>query len=417
MTFPAVRQPSFVHATALSVGTSVLVVLLSYLFQIGAGRLLSPAEYSLTQSLLALYMLVSMPITPVLLVMTKQVARDSAQGAGATIRWRLRIALTWLAVVTLAGFFVIAGLGDRVAALLTGSDRVLATLFWLSLSLNIAQFVSHAALLGELRFATANLLQVTLMTLRLIVPLSLAAFGFAVRGIFLGMIFANGMMALLSWTVTTAGVPAANAPEKSRLPWRDVSGAIAASGAFALLTQVDLIYVNHSLPDEVRRGYGAVAMLAKTLVYLPAAAATVMFPMLEHERRKRDGGQVLVKALFVTALMTAIGAGLLISLPAKLIRLTFGEKYQGASHTMIMAVASMSPYSLFNVLIYHGIASDNGRVPAVCVALAAGVAAILATQPASLRLLQLTLCGAGSLGLLYAVLDLAVWRRNAGSLR
>ena len=377
------------HAAGWGVASTVATALLSYAFQILVARVMSPASYADTLAMLSLYMLFSLPLSPILLLVTRRVVQAHQQqdeGGVRALLWTLgrRGALLGAGLVLLvfllrAPLARLLGIGEPLALPLLALSVVLSALYLLTV----------AVLLGRLNWRVANGLPVLFGVTRIGLSLLLVAPGFEVGATF-AAITASALVCLaIGLRAALHGLPHGGRHQPLHLA--EVATAVAINAAFWFVVQIDTIYVNRQLPGLAAQGYVAASGLAKMLVYIPLGVGNILFPLLMSATSDRARRRVLLRMMAVAVALDVAGLLVIAAAPDQILRLTLGPSHAGAADFLLAAGLVMAPLSLGGMVLYDALARHDRLLTSVFVVTALVVAAALASVTPGLPLLFTTL--------------------------
>lgn len=329
----------------------------NYSFQFIMGRSLSVEDYGAMNALLSVSTTITLPASAIMMVMAKYASVYSATGRDGGLSSLYRGSLTRVALLAVAvtGLFlllapVIRGylrIADLVPVLLL-SVGILGS-FLMTVNLGIIQGVQRFYWLG----AGIGLGGV----LRLAIGVIFVYIGAGLDG----AILATVMPALFIFLITLL-------PLYSLLGGMDGGfthdnilkysvPVFVASSAIAFLSNVDLVMAKHYL-DPIDAGlYASVAVLGKTMLYIPSSFALALFPMVSSsDLANGDSFRILDKALVCTALMGVAGLAVFALFPDVLISLLFGQRFAGAEVYLKYYAFAMTLMSLLSILISFNLA-------------------------------------------------------------
>jgi O-antigen/teichoic acid export membrane protein len=377
--------------------SSVVASALTWVLQLAVARFMAPESYGEVLSLLAIFMVLSVPLVPVLVVVTRQVVEATRDGRTGDVR-AILAGHTWRAAVAgaaLAGLVLVWR--APLAALLRLSEP--AALPWLALSVlaNALYLVSHAVLLGRLKWPAATTLPVLLGASRLLFSLLFLAWDYGIAGVFLGLACSTALCWAFAYVLAWQSLPGGGTYRPLKLA--EVAEALALTAAFWLLVQVDLVYVNRALPDMAALGYAAASTLARMLVYVPSTVVHLMFPLLvaapdQHARRR-----VVIRMTMIVAALAAVGLAGLSLVPSFVLDLTYPPEYAAAARLLPRVGAVLAPLAFVNVVVYAALARRSSGVTRLLGAIALATLVLLMTLPPSLATLFGVLLGASAVSL------------------
>lgn len=337
--------------------------LLGYVFQILMGRMLSVADYGLFIAMIALLAVVSVPISTVSMLVSRRAseyrAKQEPEKIAAMFWWVngrvLRSALIMvLLVLPFSSYLKDYAHLESLAPILVLLLVAVAMLF---LPLNIAFLQAQQNFLW---IAFAN---VGIHGFKILFCVAFVFAGFKLLGALMGVLFAS----IALWVMTYFPLrPAVEIALENRRPETYFSlisalPVLVANLAFVVMTQLDLLLVNHYFDSQHAGVYAAAAILGKAVMYLPGAIIIAMFPMVaENESHSRSSAHLFINAIVLTVGFSGLGALLYYLFAEEIISLLYGQKYQGAAEVLKYYGFAMLPMSIIMVAEHFLIA--KGRV-------------------------------------------------------
>jgi O-antigen/teichoic acid export membrane protein len=383
----------------------------NYLFQVLAGRILGPSQYSLLSSLFTVVAVVTISTSALQAACAKQVstmtdvALDSLPIESSTRRH---------------------GLFDDPLVRRTGALSIACTSFILAASPLLAEFLSatvpeiiavalllpSAALLavafgrlqGLERFVAYALLGLGLSLAKLLFGVGALAFGLGISG---GL----GILALTStigaglglWYSRDAGLIQVATIRT------DVVRALLAIGFFTLMISVDIPMARHFLSSGKAGQYAAAAVIGHGVIWLPEVVALVMFPeMVKARATKLNDRRLLLRSAAIAFSMCIAGVLILVVTGPFIFQIFYGSRYSGASSIAWKIALATVPFAVANLFLYDQLAGRRSRFIAIVVACLTIEALSLLLFHSSSTAFVLTIGGCG----LLLALALAPWRHS-----
>ena len=336
---------------------------LGYVYQVLMGRMLTTHEYGLFSALMALFAVCSAPLATLLLVIARRVSEYRArQDPGSIRHFFHRIGLQTTVV---AGFAVALCLllAPQLQAYLKAPGIAAIYLLGPLLFFSVLTVVNDGFLQGLQSFNWLAASSGLRVLLRIAISMPLVSLGYGVSGAVGGTILA----ATVGWLVTFWPLRAPLAAgrgksyETAHLSFRSAIPVLIANTAFAAMTQLDMVLVNYYFPPHDAGLYAAASILGKAVMYLPGGIAMALFPMVaENHARDRSSSHLLLQAVGLTTLLCTAGSVFYLVLGEWLIRLLFGDAYEGAGQVLRFFGFAILPMALVMVAEYFLIA--KGRV-------------------------------------------------------
>lgn len=129
---------------------------------------------------------------------------------------------------------------------------------------------------------------------------------------------------------------------------------------FMTLTQVDLLVVKH-LFTPVEAGYYSIAqMVGKMILFLPLPVVMVMFPKVTQlEAQKRETLPVLVRSLMITGALCGLGILCSHFFPYRVTQILTGKVYPECQPLIRLFSINMTFFSLILILLYYHLAKSQ----------------------------------------------------------
>jgi hypothetical protein len=307
------------------------------------------AAYGAFAQMVGLYVVVSLPGTAIAIAVVRRSSWWLARGGAAELEaWRLRASrqmvraiLVFTAVAAVVSPFVAEALGGRswVAVLVTS----VAAGCWVAIAVERA-FLQSCRRYQPL--AVNLLLEGGVRTAAVLTGAVLAGVTGAVVGILVAEL---ATWAHAAWAATTA-VPDVESSAPGVPPRRelgvDLAASVCAFGMLALLQYVDVFLVGRLNPGGAGR-YAAIAVVAKTLVYVAIVLSYYLLP--EASIGHRAGGHArrqLGVVLGLYAVPCALLYGVAAVAPARLLSLVYPARLLGDASSLSVLVAAMAVLGL-----------------------------------------------------------------------
>ncbi len=352
------------HTGLMFIGIS-LYNLSSLLYHFFMVRYLSPVDYGNLNSLLALFMVISVPANTVQTTVTRFVSSFLVRQSHQRIRELLRHLLFRMFFIALFTFLLF-GLGSPlISSFLQITSHWLVVLIAVVLLFAMILPVPWGGLQGLQRFGFLNINLILNGVLRLALGVLFVLWG-------LGVLGALGAIAV-SYIITTflsLFMLGLSLPEKEESGRRaDEQGS--SSGdlsevyrfflpvgmsllCFMVLTNVDLLLVKHFF-SPLEAGYYSIGQMAgKIILFLPLPVAMVMFPKLSSLRpHDREAYQILRKSLIVVGLLCVLVSAFFFIFPRLVLQILTGKAYPECIALLKLFSINMTFFSLTYVLLFY----------------------------------------------------------------
>lgn len=336
----------------------------AYGFQVAMGRLLTPAEYGFLNSLLAVFVVLSVPLATVPMVLARRTAEYAAKKDFSRIRSLFGLAYRRIFFAGLIGLAAFA-LGARFLADYLHSPSVVPVLILgLCACSSFAAPINTAVLQGLQDYKWMGITAGLGGPVKFFLCVGLVVAGFGVNGVLGGMVLTNLALWLIAYVPIRRHLlrGEAGTGHVHHLSFAHVLPVFTANLAFAVLSQADMILVARYFPAREAGLYAAAAILGRSVMYVPGAFVQAMFPMVsEHHSLNQDSRHLLFKALGATLALSGFGAALFFFFPTLIISVFFGVRYVEAAPVLRYFGLAMLPMAFLLVLMNYSIAKGEKR--------------------------------------------------------
>ena len=361
------KNPSLFQSLILVAGTT-LAYGLDYLFNLAAGRLLTPADFGVLAALAGTGQVLVVASRVVQTVVTRYIsdfqADPQAQARAISFFRRMfRATSLWGGLATLllilfsfpyARFLRVDTVAPVVA--LMGTAFLMAT-----------RPVVGGTLQGLQRFAALGNVQIVQAVLRLAVGGVLMWWGWGVFGAMVSLPIASGLTLLFGlWLLGGAfwRKPIRYVHHDVSLPALFRYSLYTGAGliGFALLANMDAILAKRFFTDVDAGNYAAAITLGKVVQFFPLAIIMILFPKVARRRAEnRDSAGILLPAMFIVGVLCGGIALLYYLFPDFLIGVTLGDAYDVSGSLLGLIGVAMALLSLANVWLNYFLSLDITR--------------------------------------------------------
>jgi O-antigen/teichoic acid export membrane protein len=364
-------KDEFIRHTGLMFIGIGLFNLLNFLYHFFMIRLLHPVDYGHLNSLIALFMVISVPASTVQTTVTKFISSFQVQNRYDRMKKLLRHLLILMSIIALLIFSLIALGSSFLSSFLQISSYGLIMLLGVVLFFAMVVPIPWGGLQGLQKFGS--------LTFNLIINGGLK-FSLGILFVFLGFGVFGAMGAIaVSYIATTflsffmLGIYLYRTKEKAHRQqtseepepsfMTEVYRYFLPVGitllCFMILTNVDLILVKHFF-TPIEAGYYSIAqMVGKVILFLPMPVLTVMFPKLtSYQGQEERRLSVLKKSLLIAAVLCGVAVLLVLFFPSLIIRILTGKTYPECIPLIRLFCINMTFYSLVLILLYYHLSSQ-----------------------------------------------------------
>jgi O-antigen/teichoic acid export membrane protein len=338
--------------------------LLSFLFQVTMGRMLTPADYGTMNALLSTFMIAAIPFTTISMVLTREVSFHRAEGQLASVRRLFYWTYKRVGTVGLPALAVFLLLSPAVRQFLRIDTTTPVILLGVVIFLAVSFPVNLAFLGGLQNFVPMAIASGSLGPLKYALCVLFVVLGLGLNGVFIGHIFCYLGLFLISYSPLRTVLSRVDgvATEPRRL-FTAAYPELLANLAFAFMTQFDLVLVKHLFSSDMVATYAVAAVFGRAIMYLPAGLILALFPLVaENHALNRNQAPVLRKALSYTLLLSGCGTLLYWLFPEAILGLLFGGKYVEAAPLLALYGVAMLPMALLLITMNFHIARGHRSV-------------------------------------------------------
>lgn len=336
---------------------------LDYLFNIAAGQLLDPADFSILVAIAGVLHILVVGSRVIQTVTARYISRFQAEltnheRIAPFFRAMFRAAWLW-GFLAMAFMFAIAPL---LANFLQIEQRGTVFLVGLATLLMVVRPVVGGTLQGKQQFAALGAVQIVQAVLRLLVGVLLIWAGWGAFGAVLSLPIASFVTLIFGLWVLDGSVKhktaishQVNLPDMFRYSSYTAIGLI----GYAILLNMDAILVRRFF-DPVQAGnYSAAVTLGKVIQFLPVAIIMILFPKAaQRQAARQNSARLLVPAMLVVLLVSG-GIALLYALfPEQIIQITVGDRYAVDGRLLGLVGVAMLLLSLANVWLNYFLSTD-----------------------------------------------------------
>ena len=353
----------------IGIGLFNLFNLLYHFFML---RMLPPVEYGQLNTLVALFMIISVPAGTVQTAVTKFVSSFQAQNQFDHVKGLLHHFLLLMLVIGISLFLFFSLGGSFVSSFLQISSYSLILLLGISLFFATVLPIPWGGLSGLQKFGSLTLAMIINSGLKLILGIFLVYFGFGVMGAMSSVALSTFIATLFSLLLLEMNLPKVNkTADRTQNPGRPTSYKLSAVYryllpvgltllCFMVLTNVDLILVKHFF-TPVEAGYYSIAqMVGKIILFLPLPIVMVMFPKLSTiEEQEKKALSTLGKSLGIAGLLC--GGTVIFSLlfPLFIVKILSGKAHLECSALVRIFSVNMGLFSCTLILLYYHLSTQR----------------------------------------------------------
>ena len=329
-----IPKPVLTGGIILTVATFASIAA-NFLFQVLAGRVLGPSEYSLLGSLFTVISVITISASALQAACAKDVAtgvivrggrppHDVGDGARRLLRDDPLVRRTALICGVLA--VAVVALSPLFASFLDSSVLDIVAMAFLVPAIGLIA-IALGRLQGQERFIAYAVLGLGLGIAKLVFGVAAIAVGLGVTG---------GLMTLAVTSAVGAGVGLTLSRNVGPTPLSviesDVFRAVFAIGLFTLMISIDVPIARHFFDSDAAGQFAAAAVIGHGVIWLPEVVAIVVFPeMVKARAAEMNEHRLLLKSAAAALTLCLAGVAVLVVAGPVLFDLFYGDKYSGAA--------------------------------------------------------------------------------------
>lgn len=350
------------HGTMMVVFTG-LVGLLNYIYQLAMGWLLSPREYGILISLLSLLVIVSVFSLAVDTTVAKFVSSEYASDRLGRVNYLRKFFLKRALLLGSGLFLVLALLGPVISRFLNIDSNWYVWIVFASLVPGFAMYANLGTLRGLQRFLRFGVSGVIWALSKLGIAVFLVYMGLKVGGALSSFVPAS-LIALFASTYFLRDSARAGSESFKVTGVGCYSGlAFLAILAFAVLTNVDVVFARHYLTEVNAGTYSALSVMGKVIFFASSGIAIAMFPKTSRLFELGGGHENVLKRAVLLTLLLVGGLVLFYWLfPHFIIDVLFLGKYHGTGPYLFIYGLAMAFFGIANLLMYYLLSLNKTKV-------------------------------------------------------
>jgi len=220
--------------------------------------------------------------------------------------------------------------------------------------------VTDGALQGLQSFGGFAAVQFLQSLLRLVFAVELVSFGFRAAGAIIALPLSTAVVLIFALWLLRPHFRHRSAAGAKRVSWHYSSYTLLGLAAFAVLSNMDPLFVKHFFTPTMAGDYGPVVTLAKISLFLPLALGIVLFPKATKRRATgRDPRPILLLALTATLLPGFLLTALYLLFPGLIVRTIFTAAYANPGVVLGLANLAASLYAGLNIWLNYALSLNR----------------------------------------------------------
>ncbi len=357
--FDRLKSSQFLRHNAIFFIGAIAVGALNYVYYPVLGRLLTPASFGEVQTLVSLFLQLTIFLNVVSLITVNIIAnaRNQEHAARTIIDFEKAATLFGLGLLIVS---IIAA--PWLQALLRFESGWPFVLLGMAFIVSVPFTFRTSYLRGKQRFGAASLSNILVAGAKLVCSAALVAVGLGTFGAILGLvgaqIFALGFAVIQARKHGFIRVDFKNYltwPSIERLkPELGYAGVVlVVSLAITLQYSVDILFVKHYFDPHVAGLYAGIAAVARIVFFATASIVQVMIPAIKLAQSPKKNRAILTKSAL---LLVGIGGCfwlLCVSMPDVVVSTLMGSSYAQLAHVLPNLASSIFVISVLNLIMAY----------------------------------------------------------------
>lgn len=378
-----IGQSNFLRMNAVFFVGSLAVAFLNYLYYPIVGRLLPTVAFGEVQTLISLYMQVTIFMTVLTLVSLNVVVNETNKDTANRILTELEKLALYIGTALLVLVAVLAVPLSQAFKFDSPWPFVVMALVFM---IGIPSAFGMAYLRGKQDFVGTSIAGVVGSTAKIVFAVVLVMAGMQTLGAVTGLLLAQlVMLGYIAWKARKLGFARTvgdgwkldSVVLRPYLPYGLF--VLCLSLITTLLFSVDVVVVKYLFSPEVAGQYAGIATVARIIFFLTASISAVLMSSVGIHKPMHDNWRVLLRSLAMTAAIGGVATIIFGLFPVQIIHILMGDRYDAYASLLPPLSLALFVISLANLLAAYNMAlrSYYSAVAAI-IGLAATGGALLA---------------------------------------
>lgn len=348
-------NPFYRHNIVFFFG-SVSVGALNYLYYPIIGRLLTPGAFGEVQTLISLFLQLTIFLNVLSLVAVNLIAHQKSERTQKVVT-ELQLAALWVTAVVFLITALTATFWRDLLRFESGWPFVLLTL---ALMAAVPFTFQTAYLRGAKRFGVTSTANLLVAGGKILLSVLLVLAGLGTGGAIGGLIAAQVVGLIYAASKTGLSLKSASQILRAR-PWPDlriirselsyIGYTLIGSLAVMLLLSLDVVLVKYFFDAHTAGLYAAVATVARVIFFLTASVAQVLLPSVKPGNLAADNNGLLLRSLGIVTLLSAPVLAVCALWPGQTLEILMGGQYVALSNLLPLLALAIFLVSILNVIV------------------------------------------------------------------
>jgi len=342
----------------LFIATSI-VNLSNFVYHMYASRKLGPENYGVLVTMLAMFIIVSMPAASLQMTVAKKASEFKAKENWGGIKTLFITTNIWFFVLGAAAFAICYFASNVIKDFFQIKDRIMVVIVGGITIFSMIIPSVRGLLQGMQKFISFGANMVIDAVLRLLALVVMIALGWSARGAIAAGLFSVGSAYIIGFIYLSFIFKYKNDGNTiSKMDFFNYTLPVFITMAgFSLLSYMDVFAVKHFYQPYEAGLYSATSIVGKAFLFFPSAIAMALFPKVSaHFALKSDTKKLFYESLLLTAGITLAGVAFCFFFPGFIIKLLFGNQYINIEYIVRIFGIAIFPLVLFNVILNYCLA-------------------------------------------------------------
>ncbi|HSW99009.1 MAG TPA: oligosaccharide flippase family protein [Candidatus Saccharimonadales bacterium] len=369
-----VRQSQFLRDNTIYLVGSIVVGVLNYLYYPVLGRLLPPSAFGEVQTLVSLFLQISIFLSVLGLVTVNVVANyeDERQRNALVLEFEklafaISIALLVMTLVFQSAF----------KHFLHFNSSVPFVILMLSIVVTVPFTFRGAFVRGKQKFGVSAISNVVGAGAKLLFSVLLVVVGLGTAGAIGGLILAQAVACgYVAWWALKLGLKRDTAAKRSLLPDLKVLlpelkyGGLVLIGSLVITLQysLDILVVKHYFDAHTAGLYAGVASVARIIFFLTASIALVLMPSVRLHHTAEHNRKLLYKSLLLFAALSVPTLLFFVGFPKFVVGVLMGASYESMAGLLPKLGLAICVVAALNLFVSYYLALRRYGIAVVVVA-------------------------------------------------
>ncbi|MFH1566344.1 MAG: oligosaccharide flippase family protein [bacterium] len=326
--------------------------MLSYLFQLFAGRLLSVSDYGILVSLFSFIAILSVPSvilnTSIVKIVSELKAENSYDVISSLFLWFIK-------TFTVVGVFVILLsflLNKEFLDFLNFNNPLAFMIFMLVFVVSLVLSIPVSFLQGLQKFVAFSLSNIVTALNKFLLGIGITLLTYEITGTVTGMFIGSLISFVIVCILLNRNIKLVAGADIKKWLKRLFKFALPSSLtllSLAILFNVDVVLVKHFFDENTAGIYSSMAIIGRILFFGASTIGLVLFPLSsETHARGKDTQRVFLNSLALTMVILICGLSVFVLFPKFVVLTLFGPSYLKA----VEFLPKFTIFMFFYTLIY-----------------------------------------------------------------